>query len=1220
MISANESSHSMLSMEAIEAGVGTPDWLLEAIVSGQRLMIIHPTEASRKQAISKLHSMMDGGIVDSSHHLTIQRFMSMLHIDLRLPAVMEEDGVTFELTHRALVSHAENYGFPLIQPNPQHKWTRSRSNRILSLHREIISLRNPQHWEEDPGAMACDKVLKRLESKTGMTHPSRRIRVVFEALKESETIPFTLRDIDGIIMLDHASSLNEVEIAIMSTISQQVKLHQLVNPGSHRLGFHGEYIEDIHPVRKQSELPNWVPEHTVWIPKAGQGWKSSSSDSKIYHLMVESENQNVSALGDLLSRVEGDVMIVDGDSATLQKKLSSHLDNHGIRLRGVSSPISSSPAVSRILSIIGISRGEEAWSLSRLTDLVEQIGLPLSWSVLDLEHPSKLDWNPKLNSETLVEIARGFHVLGGRGSLRRWLSTLSQATPRFSGDEAQSKALEQSQWWLSSIARWMMPILSKQDQEIAMQKCIGCISGEELPLPEPLDNPIEWFNSLLDQIDWRLLSSRDSVESNSIPGLQYLIESITRLTQEIGTDIEADEFYEMLSNLSSNTKLPARRGTDTGLRIFNPKQALGTTCDILILSGLNSNTWSMKSPSIPWLDEVSRMRLGINRPDDGLRKGRHYLRHLLNCSKIVIILDSSLQDGIEPAGPLEEWFSIISANDDSINLENPPPMFKSEDWKAETPDRAWVWRTIKNVGLRLVHKVSSMEMLSHGVRTHRSGNLPRDEVQRAGLASIENREITSIPLNPNSIIEAVKIDLLPDQYERRSNVSSLNTGETFSFQDSGKMIRTKDYRLIPNRNYIANARGSAQWPHLGEMTEKKTILGIDPRPIIPTSTGIKPLDERIGIAGVDLKLPKVWSQSRLQAWLNCPRKAWFDRHLRLGREESVPEDLAANARGNIVHFVEEAVLRAHGLNEDQVPTQAIKLNSGPIKNIDDAWAVALKTLVEKAPWMKRADGVSAHRCRDLIGVSPAKWNSWLEGEEPIPIGGRLGRMIQSDFELRDCAPLASEWEVKGNGESSTTIVLPPSPEQEGEEKSFKLTGFVDKVDSVITDYDLQEDAETIPLDLDLNQEVAISKLVIIRDIKSMDGPNDNGKDLRHMKGLFDEIQLAVYARAWEVSNPGHRVIGVGVTQVGIETQPYVEIDPEFVDLLSDSSVGIITQYLVNQYRRPGEETPAVSNPFRAWMRERITTANRVIENAEAGKIPCNCPNIESCRSTKRGGW
>ena len=1207
-------------MEAVEPGVGVPEWLLESIVDGRQLMIIHPTEASRKETISRLHGMMDGGIVDSSHHLTLQRFISMLHIDLRLPALMEDDGVTFELTHRALSAHASEYGFPLIQPNPQHTWTRSRSRRILALHREIITLSKPQLWEEDPGAMACDKVLKKLELEMGMTHPSRGPRVVLEELQKSTQIPFTLRSVDGIIMLDHASSLTEVEITIMSKISQLIKFHQLVNPGSHRLGFHGEYIEDIHSVRTQSELPKWVPEHKIWAPKAEQDWQAPSSISQIYHLMVESENQNISAIGDLLSRIDGDVTIVDGDAKNLQRKLSTYLEHHGVRLRGESTSISSTPSVSRILSIIDVSRGEEAWSLRRLTDLVEQIGLPLCWDVLKIEHPINREWSPKLHPETLVEIARGFHVLGGRGSLRRWLSTLAQATPRFDGDEDQSRALEESQWWLASVARWMMPILSNQDKETAMQKCIGCISGEELPLPESPENPILWFNSMLEQIDWQLLSSRDSVESNSIPGLQYMIESITRLTQEIGIEIDGDDFSDLLQNLAANIKIPSRRGTDTGIRILSPQQALGINCETLILSGLNSNSWSMKSPSIPWLDEISRMRLGINRPDDGLRKGRHYLRHLLNCSKVAIILDSSLQEGIEPAGPLEEWFSIISRDANGLDLERPPPFFKPEDWENKTPNRAWSWQSIPHIGLRLVHKVSSMEMLAEGVRTHRSGNLPRDENQRAGLALIEEREINSSPLTPDSILEAVKIDLLSDQYERRRDISSFDVGEVFPFKDAGKMIRTKDYRLIPNRNYVPNARASPQWPHLGEVIEKKTILGIDPRPIVPSTTKIKSLDDRIGITGVDLKLPKIWSQSRLQAWLHCPRKAWFERHLRLGREENISEDLAANARGNIVHFVEEAILRAHGLTEDKLPSKPTKLIEGPLKDINSAWLVALNTLVEKAPWMKRADGVSAHRCRDLIGVSPGRWNSWLEGEEEIPIGGRLGRMIITDYSLNDCAPIASEWKVAQNGTNNATISLPPSPEEGGEAKSFKLTGFIDRVDAVITDYKLESDAQEIPLDLDMNQEIPVSQLVIIRDIKSMDGSSDDGKESRHLKGIFDEVQLALYARAWEVCNPGHRVIGVGVTQVGIATQPWLEIDPEFSQLLTDSSIGISTNNVQNQYRRPGESVPAASNPFRAWMRERITTAIRVIENAEAGKIPCNCSTIESCRSLTRGGW
>ena len=68
-------------------------------------------------------------------------------------------------------------------------------------------------------------------------------------------------------------------------------------------------------------------------------------------------------------------------------------------------------------------------------------------------------------------------------------------------------------------------------------------------------------------------------------------------------------------------------------------------------------------------------------------------------------------------------------------------------------------------------------------------------------------------------------------------------------------------------------------------------------------------------------------------------------------------------------------------------------------------------------------------------------------------------------------------------------------------------GFIDKVDAVIIDYDLQEEAEIIPLDLDAGQKVPVSKLVIIRDIKSVDGPKDDGKDNRHMKGLLMNYNL-----------------------------------------------------------------------------------------------------------------
>ena len=1209
-----------LSMEAVEPGIGMPDWLTEGILSGRRIMVIYPTEGARKQGINKLHSSMKTGIVDSSHHVTIQRLISTLHIDLRLPSTMEDDGVTFELTHRALQSHAEDFGFPLIQPNPDYKWNRSKSTRILSLHRHLISLINPKQWEDDPGAMTCDIVIKNLEQRLGVTHPARRNRVVYENLENLSTVPFTLRDIEGIIMLDHSSNLSEIELGILNRISQIVNFHQLVNPGSHRLGFHGEYIEDIHPVRKNSNLPAWLPKHEVWVPEISHGWKSPNSVSKLHHIMLESDSHYYSALGEIIHSVDSEVLIVDGDPDGLKAKLSPYLEQFTTRLKGEPRNILATPAVSRLLSIIAISRGEEAWSLTKMRDLSQQVGLPMQWKVFDIPHPENESWSPKLHPKALSEIARSFHVLGGKGALGRWLRTLSNARPRFVGDEKESKALEESQWWIASMARWMSPILSEHDKEVALESCVGCISGKELPLPEVSQSAISWFNTLLEQIDWNSLSQKVTTESHSIPGLQYLVESITRLTTHVGLQFDSNDFLDMIENVAKRTSIPSRRGMDTNLQILSPEQALGVTSDLLILARLGSQFWSMKPQQIPWLDESARMKLGLNRPDEKLRQGRHQLRHLLNSANSIIILDSSLEEGSEKSGPLEEWFTTVQTEDSDIDFEQPPSQLDPFNWHPDNPDRAWVWKTIPNLGLRLVHRVSSMEMLADGVSTQRSGILPRDDSQRAGLAIIENREIISPPLSSDTLLQAAKNEITTDQYKRRSSISSFEVGETYPFSNASSMIRSHDYTLTPNNKVVPEARTSSSWPHLGEVIDRKIILGQDPRPIIPPSTGLKRLDDRIGISGIDLNLPKVWSQSRLQAWLFCPRKAWFENHLRLKQDEKIPEDLAANARGNIVHQMEEAVLRAHGLEGKKPVEIPVRLTEGPIKKVEDAWNIVLTSLVEKAPWMKRLDGVSAHRCRDLIGVSPEMWNDWLGNESSIPVGGRLGRMIESDYEMSGCAPIASEWELSKHGKTYVEIILPSSPELKTKQRSFRLSGFIDRVDQLIIDYDYQEDAELVPLDIDIGDDIPTSKLVVIRDIKSMDGPKDDNRDKRHIKGLFDELQLALYARAWEIGNPGHRVVGVGVTQVGSNTKPWMEIDPEFIDTLEDSNVGITTQYLANQYRRPGESESPSSNPFRAWMRERITTALRVIENAEAGKIPCNCKTLERCKLFDGGGY
>ena len=163
-----------------------------------------------------------------------------------------------------------------------------------------------------------------------------------------------------------------------------------------------------------------------------------------------------------------------------------------------------------------------------------------------------------------------------------------------------------------------------------------------------------------------------------------------------------------------------------------------------------------------------------------------------------------------------------------------------------------------------------MEIEKSVVRTHRSGFLGRDEIQRAGLASIESRKPKLPPLNPNGLIVAAENEVLSDQLSRRRTGDDLQIGQIHTFASASQRILSSDMKLIPTKTKPANARDSEVWPHLGIMAKKGLGIPIDPRPIQPPSTTLKELDEITGRSTIKLNLPKVWSQGRLNLGLNVP--------------------------------------------------------------------------------------------------------------------------------------------------------------------------------------------------------------------------------------------------------------------------------------------------------------------------------------------------------------
>jgi hypothetical protein len=97
------------------------------------------------------------------------------------------------------------------------------------------------------------------------------------------------------------------------------------------------------------------------------------------------------------------------------------------------------------------------------------------------------------------------------------------------------------------------------------------------------------------------------------------------------------------------------------------------------------------------------------------------------------------------------------------------------------------------------------------------------------------------------------------------------------------------------------------------------------------------------------------------------------------------------------------------------------------------------------------------------------------------------------------------------------------------------------------------------------KEPPTKRFIIIRDLKTIKGPKPGKTGNRHATRLFKKIQLALYARAWKISHPGDQVVGVGITEVGDDTEHFVEIYPSFSFLESDFKIGTTTLLLKESF-------------------------------------------------------
>mgnify|MGYP000258526365 FL=1 len=111
------------------------------------------------------------------------------------------------------------------------------------------------------------------------------------------------------------------------------------------------------------------------------------------------------------------------------------------------------------------------------------------------------------------------------------------------------------------------------------------------------------------------------------------------------------QFVEYFDHLLAHTSLPRSRSRGKAIQVLTPEQAHGVEADLILLVGLDVNSWSMKTSKVPWLDAPAHIHLGLFNSDLAIRQGRHHLRHLLNAPHDVVFFDTSAEEGGGPSDP-----------------------------------------------------------------------------------------------------------------------------------------------------------------------------------------------------------------------------------------------------------------------------------------------------------------------------------------------------------------------------------------------------------------------------------------------------------------------------------------------------------------------------------------------------------------------------------------
>ena len=1148
-----------------------------------RIMVLYPNESSRRESLAEIGLV---GAIDTTLHHTIESLAISLLADFRLPRIIPKDGPYEAILHSECCKESAKLGFPIINPIPEMNWgigkTRSLSDLFSQLSRELAL----NDWE-GPGIPTFIRIIRRLEKKLAGTHPDMALPRIINELKKGIE-PFSVSDIDGIVLLDHAPGLCKSHSEMMLQISRLRPVHQLTYPGNFRLGHHGFLLIDEHPIRNPHDLPGW-------ILRSGRGAEQESPN--VRRIIIQREAHSFDATIQivnerLLSNPDDRIMIVDPALEGNRERWRRALTQLGVYIPHTKKKIHSNSLAHWILYLANLPHGSDAFSLERLRALSSQKSIS-PFEPPD-EHPSDASLSPIADPEILTALARQEHVLGGPGALARWLSTLSRA----SSDEKKGLDKECAQWWLLCLASSLRPILSPEDRQTLGDKSmnLGCFSGRRLPIPDSETTGDDWLLRTLVSID--IDSNMERSDGTSISPAS-VIQTIWR-NQTILREMQANTdqkisisgqswVAEFTSLCKQSSIIVNETNVSERIRLLEPSESLGCNSELTILANTSSSSWNLRARKVPFIGEEERFSLRILSPDTPIRDARHQLNHILYSAPEVVIIDSCEDETRPPSAPIREWamaFDPDNSNSESFSIE---------------------------------------------------GNLhsPREYRQLDGTSIRENLPPLRKPINPSAVTIGLDYDLQADRQRRQSvrteedgYLASSSIPTLFSFDRLSLSARKPEGVIEPRNN--------PRWPVVGGITENgKHSATIDPRPFQPHPSGSIVNDSRHGhSSGAEQKV-RTWSPTRLQKWLDCPRMGWLSRGLSTDNDEPIDEEIDNRMQGNLLHLIHHDVIsRVLGVpmgdEKEIVNGEEIFSIFRSDFNEDELMQMALESLDYRAPWLERTDAVATHSLLSLTGMDIRKWSDWLAEPIPTPACGRIGSIVSSESSCADSAPISLEWSTDIFKPEGVEISLPIEFTGGVKANSINIRGFIDRVDLLPFD---QESEQWIDEEGDLSiaplrvhgSNWKPRRIVAIRDLKTTASGTPKK---RHIKGLLEELQLALYSRAWEVTHPGDLVLAAGISLFGHKSEHYLEVSSSYSERLPNLNLGNRTMITANLHRFADEKPPSPSNHFRAWMAHRISVALKVASQASRGMVHptpsssvCSyCPVSIVCNVSNRGDY